>query len=161
MSTIEDMAYQLVNLQALIKTLEKEADNIGDTEITQLCRKYIQVKEFREGVEAASEKLTTLYRKMQEEDLPGAFERLEQESVTIDGKVFTPSAKIHFSIPESKEDAAFRWLTDNGYSALIKAKVNPKTLTSALTDHFATTAQMPPKDVIPSFTRKTISVRRK
>jgi len=161
MSTLEDMADQLINLQAIIRTLDKEAENIGDTEITALCRKYVQIKEFREGLEAATEKLTTLYRKMQSEDLPNAFERLEQESVTIDGQVFSPSAKIHFSIPEAKEDVAYRWLTDNGYSALIKAKVNPKTLTSALTDHFTTTAQMPPQDVIPSFTRKTISVRRK
>jgi len=160
MSTVEDMAEHIVKLNAIIRTLHDETSSLEDTEVTKLCLKYQQLREFKDALESATEQLTCIYNKLGSEDLPACFEKLGLDSVKIGGRTFTPSGNLHFSIREDREKAAHTWLIDHGLSAIIKEKVNSKTLTAALKEHFIETMEMPPSDVISSFTKKTISVRR-
>ena len=160
MSTVEDMSRLLGELSYVIKKLNEETSKIENTEITALCAKHTQVKFFKDSLEEVAEGVDVLFNRLNSEDLPHCFEKLGLDSVKINGRTYTPSAKMHFNIREDNEKVAHQWLIDNGLSAIIKEKVNPKTLTAALVEHFTNTAEMPPPDLIPSYSKKVISVRK-
>lgn len=108
---------------AAVSILEQE----GESDPVVWVRAYLQIKFFKDALDARLKAQNELVRKMVEEHLPRAFDKAGVKTITLDdGRRVTLSGLVRASIKD--KEAGYDWLRKNGGEDLIQPTVNASTL---------------------------------
>ena len=144
-----------------ISTLINKTEKIAISDVNNLLKAFLYIKDLRKTLEANFDVLNTYYQKLNTETVPQAIEAIGFESVTMGNKVFTVGAQLHASIPEHKRQEGLEWLRNHDLGDIIKEGVNPKTLSSAISLYIEEKGLTPPPEAMSVHMQKVTSVRTK
>lgn len=86
----------------------------------------------------------------------------DEECKTFNTEDFrvTRTAKLFASIPSDNQEAAYQWLRDNGYEALIKETVNASSLSGAAKEMMENGNELP-EDLFKCHVKDSVSITKK
>jgi len=100
---------------------------ISLTQMARLVRALINAEERVANAEKLLKENKEKVRVLKEESIPSAMHELGLEKLKLDtGQEISIKQDVYASIPKAEKEAAYRWLTDNGYGGLIKLDVTAK-----------------------------------
>lgn len=138
----------------------KHFGSIGEDDVPMLLKSFKALKEHKEELDDLTNALSSFYNKLSYETIPGTFERLGYDSIKLAGRNFIVGVRFNASIPQDKREEGFKWLKEHGLSSLIQPTVNPKSLSSAISQYFEDHAEEPPKEAITVHRQRYTSVRK-
>lgn len=150
----------LKDLDKALTTFIGSIDKLKQDDVTGLLKIFKQLGEYVDELDATNDMASKVYKQLSYEVIPELFERLEMDSIKALGKNFVVGVRMNASIPADKREEGFRWLETHGLGSLIQPGVNPKTLSSAISNYFEENAEMPPADAMSIHKQRYTSVRK-
>lgn len=95
-----------------------------------------------------------------EVSMPARMDDEQCKTFNTDDYRVTRTARMFASIPGDKQEAAYAWLRDNGYEALIKETVNSSALSGAAKELMERGEELP-EDLFSTHSKDNISITRK
>jgi hypothetical protein len=93
--------------------------------ISQLVVVMREAKKNMDEAEKAFDDAKAIYRRLEREDLPTLMQELGYKSIVLaDGSVIDIVDDVETSISEARRTAAHEWLTEHGFSGIIKSAIS-------------------------------------
>ena len=93
--------------------------------VSQLVEVMREAKREMDEAEDAFKDAKAKYQKLEREDLPTLMQELGYKSIVLsDGSVIDIIEDVETSITEARRTAAHDWLTEHGYSGIIKSAIS-------------------------------------
>ena len=112
------------------------------------------------ALEKATAELKSRLAYAKEVAMPTRMDDEECKTFNTDDFRVTRTARLFASIPGDKQEAAYAWLRENGYEALIKETVNSSALSGAAKELMEKGEELP-EDLFSTHTKDNISITRK
>jgi hypothetical protein len=149
----------LVELSSAIFNAELFFSTVNKDDVTLLLTAFSQLNDRKKLLDKLNTQLSALYQELSYNVIPEVLEAKGIDGIKVAGKNFIPSVRMNASIPADKKEVAHQWLRDNGFGELIQPNINPKTLSSAISNHFEETATLPPEETMTIHQQRYIQIR--
>ena len=136
-------------------------EKIDYSNLPELLKIFKSIKELNDRLKDNAELINGLYEKLSYEKVPEVLEANGFDSVKAHGRNFIKSVRINASIPAEQKEAAHKWVREVAkVPELIQPNINPKSLSSFVTQYFEANAQWPPEDIIKVHKKNYIAIRK-
>lgn len=128
--------------------------------LIELLRVYGSLKSLNDAIESITKIFSDAENDLSTYIIPDMMETLKVDKMTVEDTLYYVGVRTHANIVSSEEKDAHDWLAKEGYGAIVVPKVNPKTLSSAMTAYIREKGLKPPEELIRTFQKKYVAARK-
>ena len=161
MSNTPKLRETLKTLDAAVTDTLAYFDEIDPSDLPTLLKSFALLKDNKDKLSLLEKLVSEQYQKLSYEVIPNAFEANGFDSVKLAGKNFILSTRVNATIPEDKREFGYAWIADVAkVPELIRETINPKQLSSFVTQYFEANGCWPPEEAMSVHKQPYIQVRK-